>query len=543
MILMHITADLNDRAGWFARFCTCLLFLLAQAVAAAPERSLRDYLVQGVVGQSQELSFWPSLEKFYSANNFTPVWYRDGVTTEAARQLILTLQLADHEGLVADDYLARRLAGLCLTPSTANLNECELLLGEAALRYARDVGHGRHDPRALDTQWHIEPTPFAPLVMLEALTATGQVAAPFADLPPRHDGYAGLRKALHVYQTLADLGGWPLIGEGITLRPGMRHADVALLRRRLAVEFPDLEMGSEGEHYDAGLEAAVRVFQQARGLDTDGLVGPVTRRALTLPVEDLVAQIKLNMERWRWLPRDLGERYLLVNVPAFELYLVDRGDTLLRMRAITGRTDRSSPSFASRLAKVVFNPSWTIPLVIAVEDLLPKQQKNPGFLASRNIRVLRHQGGEYVEVDAAAIDWRPYHKDNFPFMLRQSPGPRNSLGRVKFVMPNRFDIYLHDTPAKALFQKSVRTLSSGCIRVQQPLRLASLLIEPQSDGNEEKFRRLIEQGETRVLEPLGQIPVYLVYLTAWVEADGAVHFRDDVYGRDRIMSPLFREFD
>jgi murein L,D-transpeptidase YcbB/YkuD len=238
------------------------------------------------------------------------------------------------------------------------------------------------------------------------------------------------------------------------------------------------------------------------------------------------------MERWRWLPRDLEATHILVNLAGFELTLMHASEPSLWMRVITGRPDRASPAMHSHITGLVLNPDWTVPRRIAVEDLLPQLQRNPRALRAKHISVLRWQDGSLVEVDPTHVDWHTVDADNFPFLLRQSPGAHNSLGRLKFEMPNRRAIYLHDTPAKDLFRKSVRAFSSGCIRVEKPLQLAARLLDADGQTAGRSLLERIESGETQALPITPAVPVYLVYLTAWVDGAGNLQYRNDVYGRN-----------
>ena len=314
---------------------------------------------------------------------------------------------------------------------------------------------------------------------------------------------------------------------------------MGLLRQRLAARDPELLNAARPDFYDDRLVAVVERFQVHHGLDVDGIVGKNTRAALNVPRDRRIAQIALNMERWRWLPRQLGERHILVNIAGFYLTLVQPGRAPLQLRTISGRRDRSSLVFQSHVSHLVVNPDWTVPRRIAVEDLLPQLQRDPLSLADKGIRILRRENDELVEVDPLAEDWLAYNKHNFPYLLRQSPGAHNSLGRVKFMMPNPYAIYIHDTPAQGLFRKSVRTLSSGCIRVERALDLASLILTADDPAEPPPLSGYLETGET-VQVPIGsQLPVYLVYFTARVDEQGELYLYDDVYGRDLPLLDRF----
>lgn len=348
--------------------------------------------------------------------------------------------------------------------------------------------------------------------------------------PPADEAYARLEAALARYQSIAAAGGWPAIPDGPPLRLGLRDPRVPALRDQLrATGDFDAFMQADAWFFDTGMDQALRRFQARHGLPATGEFDARTARAAAVPAADRAAQLAVARERWRWLPRDFGLRYLWANVPAGELALVEQGQPVLTMRIIAGHPDRPTPSFTSEVREVLFNPPWTVPKLIAVEDLLPQQQADPDFLPRIGVRVL--SGGR--ELDPRRIDWARVDPARFPYVLRQDPGPGNSLGRFKLVMNDPWDIYLHDTPAKRLFDLNSRTLSSGCLRLESAEALVNQLLAANGTWTPADTAARLADGRTRA-EPLkAPVPVYIVYLTAWVGPDGAVNFRDDVYGRDR----------
>jgi murein L,D-transpeptidase YcbB/YkuD len=368
------------------------------------------------------------------------------------------------------------------------------------------------------------------------LLLTGALAAPAdpdwhipqapADAPaPEHPGFLRLETALTAYRELAATDGWPALPEGPVLEAGVRDARVATLRARLrrTGEFTaamDAAMGADAWFFDAALASALRRFQSRHGLPDTGLLTERTRLALNVPADERVRQLEATRTRWLWLPRDFGPRHLFANVPAGRLELVENGTTRLVMRIIAGHPSRPTPTFQDTVRAITVNPPWNVPRRVAVEDLLPGQQADRGYFDRLGIRVLRERDG--VVVDAKGIDWQSLGPDNFPYRLVQRPGPLNSLGRLKFVTGNPWDIFLHDTPARGLFDLNSRTLSSGCLRLEAPEALAEILLE----GN-------VPSTKATQTVPLPRpITLYVVYLTSWVDPDGTVQFRPDVYGRD-----------
>jgi murein L,D-transpeptidase YcbB/YkuD len=341
---------------------------------------------------------------------------------------------------------------------------------------------------------------------------------------------------LRDYRALDSGGGWPVVPPGDVLERGSHDQRVQLLRHRLILS-GDLAGHDEGMafHFDAHVEAAVRKFQARHGLEEDGIVGSKMLAALNVPVSARIQQILVNMERWRWMPDELGDRYLLVNMAGFELRAVEDGEVVMEMRVIIGRPYRSTPAFVGEMKYLVFNPYWNVPHKLAILDLLPKQQANPDYLTESGFRVYASWEKGAEELDPADINWSAFTPANFPYRLRQDPGESNSLGRIKFMMPNPYAVYLHDTPSRHLFRRPVRTFSSGCIRVEEPLLLANFVL-----GNGENIVMLdvqeeIDSGENHIRSLPRPLPVYMLYLTAWVDDQGKAQFRNDVYGRDVLV--------
>jgi murein L,D-transpeptidase YcbB/YkuD len=476
-----------------------------------------------------------ALEHFYSARDYRPALTGPQGPLPEALAVVEAMAASGREGLRPGDYRPWLSEILKRPLSVSTRSWLDVLLTDSLLRYARDLHSGRRDPRDIDPDWLIPYHPLDAVLWLAQALRDRNLDSALKQLPPPHPHYAALRLALADYREKARAGDWPQIPDGPLLRAGDVDPRVTLLARRL---------GREGEYagpvpigdatYNAELEAALRGFQARNGLKIDGILGPETRAALNVSPSERVEQIRTNMERWRWLPRDLSERYILVNLGGFELWLYDGGEMVFRTRVIAGRSDRQSPSFTTQVLGVQVNPEWVVPRRIAVNDLLPQQRRRPRYLGDKGIHVFRTEGNRQIEVLPQEVDWsRPYRMGYFPFVLRQEPGPQNSLGRLKLLMPNPYSIYLHDTPSKALFDKHQRDFSSGCIRVQNPVRLASLLLgSADPDEAVQRVDDLIDSGDTLSLRLPRPVPVYLLYLTAWVDERGEVQFRSDIYGRD-----------
>jgi len=513
------------------------------AGAAAGPGGAPATLAQGLAGRLQARSVgaaaglhWDELEAFYRARDFRPAWIAQGRPDANAVALRTVLLDARAEGLDPEDYLPDAIAREWRLRSPSSLIRLELLLSEAFLRYSVDLSVGHLPPAMVDPDWHIQPPSVDPVALLRRCLDAADFASALRALAPPHAGYRRLRAALARYRHIAAAGGWPRIPPGPTLRRGQTGPGVAALRERLAAAGDLSPLPSRhARRFDQALEFAVERFQVRHGLAMDGVVGPDTRAALNVPVARRITQIELNMQRWRWLPRHLGRRYLMVNTAGFELTAYRREQPQLSMRAVVGRIERRTPVVSGALHTIVLNPTWTVPPTIAFEDFIPAQIASPGFLRAHRIQVLANSlAGE--PIDPAAIDWRHIDPNHFPYILRQAPGPSNPLGRIKFLFSNAFDIYLHDTPRRWLFARRQRTFSSGCIRLEHPLRLAQWVMNGKGDWTRKAVAAAIATGETRSLSPPQSIPVYVVYWTAWVGEHGGLHFHDDVYDRDCALA-------
>jgi murein L,D-transpeptidase YcbB/YkuD len=497
---------------------------------------LRQLLLQSPPGGESPLN-WQELKRFYSAEHFQPVWLGPKGPNRRAALLRERLRQARREGLEPQHYQIALIDRLWAAGKGERRLRLELLLSSAFFDYARDVRSGRLDPQQVATLWKIEVDALDAVTLLRLSLVREDFAAALEALPPNHPVYQRLRQALAHYRHIASLGGWPVIPAGPSLKEGMSTPRVPLLRRRLQLE-GDLPLPAalESDEYDEGLAYAVERFQVRHGLKVDGVVGRHTLAALNIPVGKRIEQIVRNMERWRWLPPYLGRRYLIVNIPAYELIAYEGREARLSMPVIIGTRERPTPVASGMLYKVVFNPYWTVPRNIALRDVIPRQRRDPDYMSSYRIRVYRDwSGGE--ELDPHDIDWAGVNWNNFSYMLRQDPGPKNPLGQVKFLFNNPYNVYLHDTPDDQLFAQDVRAYSSGCIRVEEPLRLASFVLAGEMGWGwgEEMAQAVIDTNLTYELPLTAPIAVYLLYLTAWVGEDGAVHFRRDIYGEDALF--------
>ncbi|MCA9770794.1 MAG: L,D-transpeptidase family protein, partial [Myxococcales bacterium] len=275
-------------------------------------------------------------------------------------------------------------------------------------------------------------------------------------------------------------------------------------------------------------------------LEADGVAGRETLAALNVPAAERVRGLLVNLERWRWLPQELGERHVMVNIAGFHLDLVDGGRSVLDMKVIVGRSYRRTPVFSDRIRYLVFNPQWEVPRKLALQDVLPRVREDTAYLEHKGFRVLEGWGADERVVDPATVDWASLGPDHWPYRFRQKPGPTNSLGVVKFMFPNKFDVYLHDTPAKDLFASSKRSFSSGCIRVERALDLAEALLKDDPGWTRERIDATVGAERERTVALRAPVPVHLQYWTAWADEDGSIEFREDLYRRDARVAKALR---
>jgi murein L,D-transpeptidase YcbB/YkuD len=319
----------------------------------------------------------------------------------------------------------------------------------------------------------------------------------------------------------------------------MSHPDVASLRKRLAVTQGEIKPDSLDENFfDKTLRDQVIIFQQRNGLDTDGVVGKGMINALNIPVEERIETIKANLERWRWINDDLGELYIRVDIANFSLRVMENGKPVFESPVIVGRQFRQTPVFGAVMNYLILNPDWTVPPTIMTNDVLPVLIKDQSYLAKNNMKILKYDG---TEINPSSIDWSSVTEKNFPYMIREDPGEKCPLGKVKFVFPNEYDVYIHDTPSRSLFQQSVRAFSSGCIRVGKAFDLAVYLLKDDPKWSQTDIQKALDEGEKLTVVLKHPIPVYILYLTAWADENGTVYFGKDVYNRDQQLITALKQ--
>jgi murein L,D-transpeptidase YcbB/YkuD len=479
------------------------------------------------------------LPAFYERRGLAPAWADPATRAD----LLRAIAEAEKDGLDPENYHRERLAAVeqrAAGDPRARADQ-DLLFTDALIRLGYHLVLGRVDPSRLDPNWNLRGDlgGIDPAQAVEQAIASGKLFDVIESYKPRHPLYLGLKAALADYRARAARGGWESVPDLAKLAPGASDARIPALRRRLAAS-DDLAATASltSELYDPELEAAVRRFQVRHGLLDDGKIGPRTMAAINVPIEQRIQQIRLNLERARWVLRGLEDDFVAVNVASFRVYVVRDNQAVWTTRAVVGKLQHESPIFKSSMTHIVLNPTWTVPASIARSELLPQLRRNRGYLASKHMVLLDASGRQ---VDAAAVDLS--RGAGFPYLIRQDPGPWNALGQAKFVFPNEHSVYLHDTPSRQLFASEARAFSHGCIRVEDPLKLAEVLLQGQEGWDRAAIDAVIASQKTRTISLAQPLPVLVLYWTAWVNPEGELKFYEDVYHRDaRVLQALDEDY-
>jgi len=475
---------------------------------------------------------------FYERRGYAPVFVGDAGVNPKGKALVEALKACAIDGLTPADYKADELAAKLGVNDITGLADLEIQLAKALIAYGHDLSAGRLKPHKVNRELYIYPEGPGPAQLLRGADVAQDLTGYLDDLAPASPNYARLKQKLAVFRKTVAQGGWIEVPSGDTLKPGMRQKRVRVLRQRLLqsghlqAQNNPVDLETDGDLFDAALSEAVKVFQFRHGLTRDGAVGPNTLKALNVSARDRVKTMELNMERRRWMDDDLGEKYVFVNLADFWLKVVDGRHTIHTAPVVVGKTFHRTPVFSKEMKYIVFNPFWNVPRSIAVNEYLPKLRRDPGALLKQNIKLISNSG----VIDPYSVDWNALSSNRFPYRLRQDSGKRNALGLVKFLFPNKHNVYIHDTPSKSLFSRTVRSFSHGCIRVKNPHDLAVILLKNQANWSEAKIKSSIASGKRRIVRLENPIPVHITYLTSWVNKDGTVYFRNDIYGRDKRLA-------
>lgn len=501
--------------------------------------------------------------KFYRERQFRLGWFKDHQLVPQAQTMLAVISKAKDDGLdpkrYQDSNLPKLLAEFKTVQDSARRNSLErqidVALSGTYFNWASDYYRGVANPRDTKNEaWKVKRNKIKLDRALMTILRERESTYPYYDFAPLHPEYDHLKKALALLRARQQAGGWPALPPTTNLRPGQASPVVALLRQRLLgseVTPPATSPTTPGqvlavgnktptapvaEPYSPELVKAVKGFQIDAGLPPTGIVNGETLRQLNVPLSARINQVILNMERWRWLPKKFEPDYLLVNIPEYRLHVYEEGKEALSMRVIVGKTLTATPVFSDKMEYVVLSPYWNVPFSIIENELRPKLVADPHYIDRLDMEVVKGYGRKAVVVDPATIDWANVTQATFKYTLRRRPGPKNDLGEVKFIFPNSNDIYLHDTPHGELFSQTARNFSHGCVRVEEPIKLATYLLRDNPNWSLESIQDTIAQRREKYITLKEKLPVYLVYLTAWADANGHAHFRNDIYGHDKALA-------
>ena len=489
------------------------------------------------------------LFQFYEGRGLRPAWSDDYGPSPDVEDFLEVIRSAYREGLNPQDYHLNKIEAVLsdlyasqigLEPyDVAKLAGLDLLLTQSFFLYASHVVDGRVDHQNIYPDWVVNEKSVDLVAVLNEALESKEMQKTLADLAPPYPRYARLKEELIKYQTIAESGGWPRVPGGPKLQRGSRGNRVSILRQRLIISGDLASTAQEKpDIFDHDLELAVRKFQKRHGLKDDGRVGKSTLKDINVPVETRIRQIALNMDRLRWLSDDIGRTYIFVNIADFSLEVMEDEQPVMAMRIIAGKDEQRSCVLSAKMTYLELNPFWRVPDSIAAKEILPQIKKEPGYLAQKNIKVFKDWKDNAKEIDPMLINWSRVRAGNLGYKFRQEPGPINPLGRIKFIFPNECEIYLHDTPARHLFGKARRDLSHGCIRVEKPVELATYLLRNKETWIQKKILAEIKKGKRQVVMLPEPVNVHIFYGTVWVDRDGVLQFRNDIYHADEIPYDL-----
>ena len=529
------------------------IFMLASTIIYAQDKTIEEVLESKVVLEEVqnavsvnglELYSQVELPQFYANRDFEPAWTQ----SKNKKDLIESLEAAFDEGLSPDDYHLKTIKSFTDKAKKKKLTteekaDLDLLMTDALILYASHLLEGKLEQSDLRKSWDVARNegPSNPDSLLTATLYNKRIKGVLEEFKPNHYMYKLMKFHLKKLRTEAAQGGWPEVTEGETLKPGDTASRIVEVREFLKAvgDLNDYTVEDE-EVFDAVVEVAVKKFQLRHKLIDDGVIGKGTIAQMRVPIEDRIDMIKLNLERTRWIFHDPDDDFLLVNIAGFQVKRITDKKEVFDSRVIVGKYHKESPVFKGVMKYIVMNPTWTLPYSISTHETLPKLKKDPGYLAAKHMEVMDRNGNI---LDASAIDWSQYSRGNFPFIIRQKAGPWNALGEVKFMFPNKYAVYLHDTPSRGLFNQQDRAFSHGCIRTEDKWGLMMSLMDDPAVWNMDKINEILKSGKTTTITLPKPVNIYLIYLTAAVDQSNNLMFMKDVYKRDKeVISALNEPF-
>ena len=481
--------------------------------------------------------FEDDINAYYKKQNYRYTWINKTGINEQARNFLNILNQPKNDSfdsivtIKKADQLISELGSEISMPSTSDslLSELELLLTASFFHYAHRNWGGVHTEDSKQVDWFIN---YHSLNYGSVLDSILKGKRAFEE-EPLYRQYALLKSYVHYYDSIQNIGGWPQLNDGISNLKKDDTASSILNLKELLFLLKDLSYNNKTNKFDDSLEFAIKRFQKRNGYREDGIVRGKTQNALKEPIDKYIRILLINMERCQWVPVAVKGDYIAVNIPAFKLYVYKDDNIAWSCKVVVGKESTSTAIFNDEIESIVFNPYWHMPKSILQKETFPAIKSNSNYLVEHNMEVVNNKG---KIIKASTINWEKYNGYNFPYSIRQRPGSYNSLGKIKFLFPNSYDIYLHDTPAKSLFGENKRDFSHGCIRIEEPLKLAEYLLRNDTNYSAESIKRIIDTGKEKYIRLKPRIPIFIAYFTAWVDREGILNFRDDVYHHDEKMT-------
>ncbi|MCJ8314638.1 MAG: L,D-transpeptidase family protein [Saccharospirillaceae bacterium] len=504
--------------------------------------------------------------EIYQSNNYELIWFDNLDFKDEGYKFLTLLREA-----VADDRYFYRYSEIPFIHEVSkksvfikDITKLDILVTDAFVSFVQDSlnndfvpdlnSHDHHNSEAVIVPLNeqIRYTTDDVVTWIIKHVSQNEISIALDTLVPSHDGYLAMREIFNHFIHVTSFQTWKPLPDGVPIRLNQEHIDIPLIRAQLhffemASSLVDKQLISYKDYFkslqfnaltmklDEELSLQIGLFQEQNGLENTGDIGPQTRKLLQIPPQRFIRKIALNMKRWRRLPDNLGDKYIFVNMAAFDLNLIENNKSIMKMKVIVGRPNRRTPTLIDPIRTLVLNPTWTVPTRIALLDIVPQARRDPNYLKSHNIEVLKGYGANTRVIDPSTVNWSKIRKGNLPFYFRQKSGYNNALGQVKFALPNDMAIYLHDTNHRELFSRDYRALSSGCVRVEKPLDLARALLEGKPNWDKSKIDKVLDHGKTTYVKLPKPVPLYLIYWTAFIDDNGKLQSRDDVYNWDRLQ--------